>query len=37
MRMKMRKRKDRKVFARTARKVARANLAAGVYRGGIRL
>lgn len=36
-RMKVRKRRDRAIFRRTASKVAKANLVSGSYRGGIRL
>lgn len=33
----MRKRKDKKVFAHTANKTKRINVAPKIYRGGIRL
>lgn len=36
-RMKLRKRRDKKIFARTASRVAKANLVSSSYRGGIRL
>lgn len=36
-RMKVRRRKDRAIFRRTASRVARANLVSNSYRGGIRL
>lgn len=36
-RKKMRHRIDKKVFRRTAKHLAAANLSSGVYRGGIRL
>lgn len=36
-RKKMRKSVDKKVFRRTAKHIAAANLSSGVYRGGIRL
>lgn len=36
-RMKVRKRRDRAIFRRTASKVAKANLVSSSYRGGIRL
>lgn len=36
-RKKMKRSRDRKVFRRTARRMASANLSDGVYRGGIRL
>lgn len=36
-RRRVRKFKDRKIFRRTARRMASANLSDGVFRGGIRL
>ena len=36
-RLRVRKRRDRKIFQRTASKVARANLVSSSFRGGIRL
>lgn len=35
--MKMRKRKDKKVFSRTAAKSKKINIAPKIFRGGIRL
>lgn len=37
MRVRVKKRRDKRIFARTARKVAKANLSSSSYRGGIRL